>query len=84
MVPRIFRLSRGTGCGDPEIRGLGQMNQIFWDHMSTRTEFVGNYLPKVIHFMGIICPGGQEDGDQKSGDQMGSKSNASQPKNISL
>ena len=29
--------------------------------------------------MGIICPGRQEVGDRKSGDQMGSGPNASQP-----
>ena len=29
--------------------------------------------------MGIVCPGGQEVGDRKSGDQMGSGPNASQP-----
>ena len=29
--------------------------------------------------MGIVCPGGQKVGDQKSGDQMGSGPNASQP-----
>ena len=31
--------------------------------------------------MGIVCPGGQEVGDRKSGDQMGSGPNASQPTN---
>ena len=30
--------------------------------------------------MGIICPEGQEVGDRKSGDQMGSGPNALQPK----
>ena len=29
--------------------------------------------------MGTICPGGQEVGDQKSGDQMGSGPNESEP-----
>ena len=32
--------------------------------------------------MGIICPGGQEVGDRKSGDQMGSGPNASQPQAV--
>ena len=28
MVPRIFRLCRGTGCGDPEIQGLNWLGTI--------------------------------------------------------
>ena len=32
--------------------------------------------------MGIVCPGGQEVGDWKSGDQMGSGPNASQPRKL--
>ena len=43
------------------------------------TEFVGDHLSRGINFMGIICPGGQEGGDQKSGDKMGSGPNALQP-----
>ena len=43
------------------------------------TEFDGDRLSRGINFMGIVCPGGQEVGDQKSGDQMGSGPNASQP-----
>jgi hypothetical protein len=43
------------------------------------TEFVGYHLFKGINFMGIVCPGGQEVGDRKSGDQMGLVPNASQP-----
>ena len=40
-----------------------------------KTEFV------VDHFSsGIICPGGQKVGDQKSGDQMGSGPNGFQPR----
>ena len=42
------------------------------DHLSMGTEFDGN-------LMGIVCPGGQEVGDQKSGDQIGSRPNVSQP-----
>ena len=44
-----------------------------------RTEFVGDHLSRGIDFMGIVCPGGQEIGDRKSGDQMGSEPNVSQP-----
>ena len=44
------------------------------------TKLVGDHLSRGINFMGIVCPGGQKVGDQKSGDQMGSGPNASQPK----
>ena len=44
-----------------------------------RTEFNWNHLSRGNYFMGIVCPGGQEVGDQKSGDQMGSGPNESQP-----
>ena len=59
----------GTGCGDPEIQG---------------PKWLGTICPRGpnllgVNFMGIVCPGGQEVGDQKSGDQMGSGPNASQP-----
>ena len=43
------------------------------------TEFDGDHLSRGVNFIGIICPGGQEVGDWKSGDQMGSGPNASQP-----
>ena len=43
------------------------------------TEFDGDHLSRGISLMGIVCPGGQEVGDGKSGDQMGSGPNASQP-----
>ena len=43
------------------------------------TEFDGDHLSRGINFMGIVCPGGQEVGHRKSGDQMGSGPNASQP-----
>ena len=43
------------------------------------TELVGDHLSRGIDFMGIVCPGGQELGDRKSGDQMGLGPNASQP-----
>ena len=34
--------------------------------------------------MGIVCLGGQEVGDRKSGDQIGSEPNASQPKTFGI
>ena len=51
----------------------------FWGTISMGTEFDGDHLSRGINFMGIVCPGGQEVGDRKSGDQMGSGPNASQP-----
>ena len=53
--------------------------QIFGDHLSMGTEFDGDCLSRGINFMVTICPGGQEVGDQKSGNQMGSGPNVSQP-----
>ena len=50
-----------------------------WRSGNTGTELVGDHLSRVIDFMGIVCPGGQKVGDRKSGDQMGSGPNASQP-----
>ena len=56
MAPRIFCLSRGTGCGDLEYGdqiGLGpfvQGNQIFGDHLSSGTEFDGDSLSRWINF----------------------------------
>jgi hypothetical protein len=35
------------------------------------TEFLEDNLSRGINLMGIVCPGGQEVGDWKSGDQMG-------------
>ena len=52
---------------------------MFGDHLSMGTKFDGDSLSRGINFMGIVCPGGQEVGDRKSGDQMGSGPNASQP-----
>ena len=43
------------------------------------TKFDGDRLSRGINFMRIVCPGGQEVGDRKSGDQMGSGPNVSQP-----
>ena len=44
------------------------------------TKFDGDHLSRGINLMGIVCPGEQEVGDWKSGDQMGSGPNASQPR----
>ena len=60
-------------------RPFVQGDQILGDHLSMRTEFVGDHLSREIDFMGIICPGGQEVGDRKSGDKIGLGPNASQP-----
>ena len=43
------------------------------------TEFDGDRLSRGINFMGIICPGEQKEGDQKSRDQMGLGPNVLQP-----
>jgi hypothetical protein len=43
------------------------------------TKFDGDPLSKGINFMGIVCLGGQEVVDRKSGDQISSGPNASQP-----
>ena len=59
-------LSRGTKLvGDRLSRGT----KLFWDQLSRGTEFLGT-----------ICPWGQEVGDRKSGDQMDSGPNESQPR----
>ena len=47
------------------------------------TEFDGDRLSRGINFMGIVSLGGQEVGDQKSGDQLGLGPNEAQPKIIS-
>ena len=54
-------------------------NQIVRDHLTMGTKFDGDNLSRGINIMGIICPGGQEVGDRKSGDQMSSGPNVSQP-----
>ena len=85
MVPRIFHLSRGTGCGDLEIRGpnwLGpfvQGDQIFGDHLSRGTEFDGD-LVQGDRFYGYRLSRGTGSGDGKSWDQMGLGPNASKQK----
>ena len=49
------------------------------DHLSMGTKFDRDHLSRGINFIGIVCPGGQEVWDRKSGDQMGSGANVSQP-----
>ena len=49
------------------------------DCLSRGTKLVGDHLSKGTKFLGTICPWGQEVGDRKSGDQMGSGPNESQP-----
>ena len=81
MVRGIFRLSRGKIQKDGDRIGWGPFvcgDQMFEDHLSMG-KFVGGHLSRGVNFMRIICPGGQEVGDQKSRDQMGSGPNESQP-----
>jgi hypothetical protein len=58
---------------------LSRGTKFFGTLLSIGTEFDGDHLSRGINLMGIVCPGGQEVGDRKSGDQMGSGPNASQP-----
>ena len=67
-------------CPGGQVVGIRKYgDQIFGDHLSMGTEFDGDRLSRGINFMGIICPGGQEVEDWKSGDQMGLGPNVSQP-----
>ena len=60
-----------------------------WGSRDTGTKLDGDYLSKGTKILGTVCPGkqifrdhcpgGQEVGDHKSKDQMGSGPNASQP-----
>ena len=86
MVPRIFSLSRGTSCDD-----LKMGTKLVGDHLSRGTKLVGDRLYRGTklfgdelsmgtEFFGTICSWGQEVGDRKSGDQMGSGPNELQPK----
>ena len=60
-VPLDKQNNLGTICpGGPNI----------WYHLSMGIEFYRDDLSRGINFIGIICPGGKEVGDQKSGDQM--------------
>ena len=58
---------------------FAQADHIFGDPLSIRNELVGDYLSRGANFMGTVCPGGQKVGDRKSGDEMGSRPNTSQP-----
>ena len=49
------------------------------EHLSTGTKCDEDRLSRGINFMGIVCLGGQEVWDRKSGDQMGSGPNVSLP-----
>ena len=49
------------------------------DRLSRGTKLVGDHLSMGTEFSGTICPWTQEVGDRKSGDQMGSGPNESQP-----
>ena len=82
----IWKYGDQIGWG-PFVQG----DQIFGDHLSRGTKFdgdrlsrgtklVGDHLSMGTKFLGTICPWGQEVGDRKSGDQMGSRPNESQPK----
>merc|ERR1712051_634440 len=70
----IWKYGDQIGWG-PFVQG----DQIFWDRLSRGTKVVGDHLSMGTKFLGTICPWGQEVGDQKSGDQMGSGLNESQP-----
>ena len=69
----IWKYGDQIGWG-PFVQG----DHIFGDHLSMGSELDGDRLSRGINFMGN--PGGQEVGDRKSGDQMGSRPNASQTK----
>ena len=58
--------------------------ELVGDHLSMGTEFDRHHLSRGINFIEIVCPGGQEVGDRKSGDQMGSGPNVSQTKKMFL
>ena len=81
----ILKYGDQIGWG-PFVQG----DQILGDHLSMGTKFdgdclsrqtklVGDHLSMGTEFLGTICPWGQEVGDRKSGDQMGSGPNESQP-----
>ena len=70
----IWKYGDQIGWG-PFVQG----DQILGDHLSMGTKFDGDHLSRRTKFLGTICPWGQEVGDRKSGDQMGSGPNESQP-----
>ena len=58
---------------------LSRGTKLVGDHLSRGTKLVGDHLSMGTKFLGTICPWGQEVGDRKSGDQMGSGPNEFQP-----
>jgi hypothetical protein len=69
------RKSRDQIGWEPFVQG----DRILGDRLSRGTEYVGDHLSRGVNFLGTGSPGGPEVGDRKSGDQMGSGPNASQP-----
>ena len=80
MIPKIFCLW-GSGNMGTKLVGdhLSRGTKFDGDRLSRGTKLVGDYLSRGTEFFGTTCPWGQEVGDQKSGDQMGSGPNESQP-----
>ena len=68
--------------GDQIGRGpFVQGDRIFGDRLSRGTELAGDHLSMETKFLGTTCPRGPEVGDRKSGDQMSSGPDGSQPSN---
>ena len=76
-----YQIGWGPFVQGDQILGdyLSREAKFLGDHLSRGTKFDGDHLSSGINFMGIVCPGQQEVGDRKSGDQIGSEPNASQP-----
>jgi len=72
MVPKYFVCPGGQALRK-------YRDQILEDHLSMGTEFVGDHFSKGINFMGTVYPRGQDVGDRKLGDLMGSRPNGSLP-----
>ena len=69
-------LSKGTKFdGDRLSRGT----KLVGDHLSMGTKLLETICPGGLILWGSFIQGGQEVVDRKSGDQMGSRPNASQP-----
>ena len=62
--------------GDHLFRGTKSVG----DRLSRETKLFGDHLSRWTEFLGTTCPWGQEVGDQKSRDQMGSGPNEFQPR----
>ncbi len=58
---------------------LSRGTKFVWYRLSRGTKLFGDHLSMGTEFLGTICPLGQEVGDRKSRDQMGSGPNESQP-----